>query len=682
MNSIKAIAERIVASANGDRPVLLRELGGALAGMDEADRIAALAWLPKEAKMGKRELQALIREAQKGAGELGRAAQALAAAEKGEHDGGQYFADRGLAGTPFLYWRKTTAEGVMPVLIAHFVPRVVGERVRHLADDQILRVLSCQIETVGGVIPFDVLPEDAADPRRFYAACVHAAGADARLVSSGGGRHLWTAAAELADPGREREHVFEFTGWREVGGKLVYLSAAGAIGGGPGIRVDLSTLAAGVGVPGVAQFGPRADEEDLRMGVRALGQVVRKCFPDRVILPGLAAVFLAPALRWAPVIDRPALHYVGATGTRKTALLGVLQAFYGVTEHLMQWRGTANSIEIALSALGDCVVTVDDLKVSTSDRGGAQKILQAAADRRGRTRATRTGELARARFVAGLLVSNGQDIPAGEASVAARTLFLAVRGEDAQLDHLTAAQDIAPFLSAITAGYIGWLLARQDAIKDDLAEIFETARGDYRALLSGRRGINDAGRVATNCALLECGARLAAEWLGTQGWTPAECAEWVEASVAALRAAAESQAEAISEESAARAWLMTLRALIDGKKAELRKVEKGAPLPSLADCTATTYGATVIGWEVGSVLYLDPSLSWNMIQQWRRAQGEALAMTKRGLYAELREGDWFAEVDPAGKTEVVKRIGGGVRRVLALKSEALQERTEAAEAPA
>lgn len=670
-------------SANGDRRALLRELGAALAGLGAAEQIAALGWLPKEAKVSKRDLQALVREAERGAGEGERAASALAAAEKGEHDGGQYFVERGLAGTPFLYWRKITAEGIMPVVVAHFVPRVVGEKVRHLADGQILRVLSCQLETVVGVVSFDVLPEDAADPRRFYGACVHAAGADARLVNAGGARHLWTAAAELADPGREREHVFEFTGWREVGGRLVYLSAGGAIGeGGEGVRVDLSTLAAGVGVSGLAQFGPRENEEDLRMAVRGLGEVVRGSYPDSVLLPGLAAVFLAPAQRWAPAPDRPALHYVGATGTRKTALLALLQSFYGVTEPTLTWRGTANSIEIALSALGDCVVTVDDLKASTSDRGGAQKIMQSAADRRGRTRATRTGELARARFVGGLLVSAGEDIPAGEASVAARALFLPVARDDARLDYLTAAQNLAPFLSAITAGYIRWLLGRDDELRDILAERFDAARGRYRDLLQTRRGINDAGRVATNCALLECGAQLAAQWLGTQGWTAAQCEEWAQATRAALETAAEAQAQAITDESAARAWLDTLQALIDGRRVELRKVEKGAALPALADCLPPNTGATVIGWDVGPVWYLDPALTWGMVQQWRRAQGEGLTITKRGLYAQLQDGGFLAEVDDrGGKNEIVKWIGGKARRVLAVRSDALQEHSGAGEAP-
>lgn len=68
----------------------------------------------------------------------------------------------------------------------------------------------------------------------------------------------------------------------------------------------------------------------------------------------------------------------------RTALLALLQAFFGLQEPALSWRGTANSIEIALSALRDALVTVDDLKAGTSDRGAGVKVIQSYADGRGR----------------------------------------------------------------------------------------------------------------------------------------------------------------------------------------------------------------------------------------------------------------------------------------------------------
>ena len=319
------------------------------------------------------------------------------------------------------------------------------------------------------------------------------------------------------------------------------------------------------------------------------------------------------------------------------------------------------------------MVTVDDLKAGTSDRGAAVKILQSYADRRGRSRATRTGELAQARFVGGLLVSAGEDVPSGEASVAARSLFIPVGVNDARLDVLTEAQALAPTLPTLTARYLAWLIGRQDEIGRDMAAIFEAARGRYRLLLAGRKGLNDAGRVATNCALLETGAAIGCQWLQAAGWTAAAASEWLEATQEALAALAFTQAEAIGEESAALAFLRALRALLDSRRAELAHVEEGKPLPDLAGCAPSAPAAVMVGWRQGDTLLLQPDIVLSEVKQWQSRQGQRVEATKRGLYAQLRDGGWLARVDPGGKTEVVVKIGGRAQRVLALRAAALSD---------
>ena len=217
-------------------------------------------------------------------------------------------------------------------------------------------------------------------------------------------------------------------------------------------------------------------------------------------------MFLAPLMRWSPVPDRPALHFIGSTGTRKTALLSLLQAFYGCPRFLLSWQSTGNHLEIAMSQTRDMVVTVDDLKATTSDRDVGRRVLQSYADRRGRGRATRGGELARARFAGGLLVSAGEDIPEGEASIAARSLFVTIKRGAADLERLTAAQQAAPTLATVTARYIAWLLERGEGeIRDQLAGRFLVQRDYYRESLAEVQGVNDAGRVATSCALILVG---------------------------------------------------------------------------------------------------------------------------------------------------------------------------------
>lgn len=676
---IDTILERLKGSQNGERPAALRDLGTALAGLDVPTWVDVKGGLPERVGMKAADLDALRSDGLKRADEATRVRGALAAAEAGETEAKPgYLALRGMAGTPMLCYRRLTADGPVTQTLAYFWPRVIAERLRHRADGSHERVMVCELTTARGVTTFDAQPDDLADARRFYAACMNAVGADIQVATLTAIKHLPEAAKSLAADERERAEVFEFTGWHEVNGGLAYLSAGGAIGTDQPLTVDLTWLARGAGVPGLTAFGP-VDHGDasLAAGLAALAGPVRRSYPDLVTLTGLAGVGLAPLLRWVPRSDVPALHYVGTTGTRKTALLGLLQAFYGLAEPALTWRGTANSIEIAAAALCDAVVTVDDLKTATSDRGTGVRVIQSYADRRSRTRANRGGGLRDASVIAGLLVSAGEDIPSGEASIAARALFVPVGSGDANLTELTTAQAAAGagHLATVTARYIGWLHGRQAELAALVNERFTSARKHYNRLLVNHKGLNDAGRVATNCALLDVGMGTLCEWLLTQGWSNETATGWMYATRRCLEEIARQQARAIGEESAAGAFIGALRALLDSRRAELVRLEAGdtAAWPALADCSSRAPMSTVIGWQQGDVIGLQPELALAEVRRWLGQQGRQLP-TERGLYAQMRDAGMLAEYGE--RTTVVRKIGSKTQRVLILKADCLSEPEE------
>ncbi len=657
----------------------LKQLGAYLAGLDDAAFSDALLDLTARSGYNETALRALragaqIEQTQKQDDEARRAQAALDAAAAGEVDsaGCGYSVKYGRAGTPMLFWRKPSADGAVDVLLAHFIPTITAERLRHKASGESLRVFTVELQLPRGKRTMELVSDQFADDRSFYTACVNAAGGDLILATLTAKKHLAEAAKALAAPDRARSEVYEFTGWHERDGALVYLAAGGAIGTGDALTVDLAGLAAGAGVPALASFGPRDDgDEALAAALAAIAGPVRRAFTDAVTLPGLAAVWLAPLFHFSPAVDRPALHYIGTTGVRKSALLGILQAFYGLPEPALSWRGTANSIEIALSALRDALVTVDDLKAGTSDRGAGVKIIQAYADRRGRSRATRTGELATARFVGGLLVSSGEDVPSGEASVAARALFVPVPADAVNLQELTAAQAAAANLPTATARYVAWLLDWREELPKVLAQRFTAARAYYQHALARRKGINDAGRVAVNCALLDMGASVGANWLLSAGWASHLVDEYLRATREVLSHLALLQAEAIGEESAALAYLSGLRALLDSRRAELSDVAPGLPLPALSGVTASTQTATMIGWRQDGKFLLQPDIALAEVRRWLGSQGRQLP-SEKGLYAQLRDGGYLADTGKDRST-VVYWIAGRSQRVLSVKEDALSD---------
>jgi hypothetical protein len=256
-----------------------------------------------------------------------------------------------------------------------------------------------------------------------------------------------------------------------------------------------------------------------------------------------------------------------------------------------------------------------------------------------------------------------------------------VPADAANLEELTAAQAAAGSLPTATARYIAWLLSwGDDALRAALAERFTTARAHYQRALARRSGINDAGRVAVNCALLDIGASMGADWLRSAGWTADRANEYLLATRAVLGRLALLQAEAIGEESAALAFLGALRALLDGRRLELTEVEEGKPLPALAGCAPTALSATMCGWRQGETLLLQPDLTLAEVRRWLSSQGRQLP-TDKGLYAQLRDGGYLAETS-GDKSTAVRWIAGRSQRVLTLKASALSEPDDSPEKPA
>lgn len=79
----------------------------------------------------------------------------------------------------------------------------------------------------------------------------------------------------------------------------------------------------------------------------------------------------------------------------------------------------------------------------------------------------------------------------------------------------------------------------------------------------------------------------------------------------------------------------------------------------------------MIGWRQGDVLLLQPDLALAETRRWLSSQGRALP-TDRGLYAQLRDGGYLADVG-GDRTTALRRIGGRPQRVLALASSALHD---------
>ncbi len=304
-------------------------------------------------------------------------------------------------------------------------------------------------------------------------------------------------ALQLLSGDVPRRTVYAHTGWREIGGRWLYLHAGGAIGaGGPAsdVCVSLPDALAGYILPDPLD-DPRGASR-VWLAVRASLRVLDVA-PDRITVPLLGAVYRAVL---APCDC--ALHLAGPTGAGKSETAALAQQHYGAAMDRLHlpgsWASTGNSLESLAFAAAHAVLVVDDFApagatgdVSRMHRE-ADRLLRAQGNRAGRQRMRADATLRPAKPPRGIIISTGEDVPRGQ-SLRARMLTLELGPGELDWARLTDCQrDAAAGLYAqAMAGFLRWLAPQYPAIRDGLR-----ARRRRCATVSTSRGCTRGRRAS------------------------------------------------------------------------------------------------------------------------------------------------------------------------------------------
>jgi hypothetical protein len=265
---------------------------------------------------------------------------------------------------------------------------------------------------------------------------------EAVLYAGSSIRDHMRCAIELLSCDRSRRLQYLHTGWREVGGRWIFLHAGGAIGQEGALacyEVELS------GSLGCVHLPPPPMGVDLRTAVRAsLGLL--SLAPHRITVPVLAATYRAPL----GDVDF-SLHLAGPSGVFKSELTALLQSHYGAEFNARaipgSWSSTENALEELAHAAKDILLTIDDFKPTGSSydvqayHRKADRLLRAVGNHSGRQRMNRDGKLRPERRPRGLVLSTGEEIPHGE-SLRARLLTVEIGYGDIDSDRLAIAQKV------------------------------------------------------------------------------------------------------------------------------------------------------------------------------------------------------------------------------------------------
>jgi phage/plasmid primase-like uncharacterized protein len=451
-------------------------------------------------------------------------------------------------------------------------------------------------------------------------------------------------------------HVYTHIGWRKIGSEWAYLHAGGAVGkvgALDGVEVSLHG--------GLADYRLAAPPhgEELKAAIRASLHILDLA-EDRVTFPALAAVWRAPlgAGDFSPFLS-------GLTGVMKSELGALMQAHWGSGFHGKHlpaaWSSTANSLEAQAFLAKDALFVIDDFipRGSTADvarlHEKADRVLRAQGNNSGRGRCNPDGTPRPEKPPRGLIVSTGEEIPAGH-SLRARLFVVEMKPGGIDLNRLTELQRFAGegILAAAMAGYVQWMAGQYEQITDRY-------RQDVRKM-------RETGGASSHLRTSDTVRALTAAWSifldyaqGAGAINAARRAELEARAAAAFAMVAEEQADLQRASDPVARFGELLRSAIKSGEAHIADTDGGLPVCPESwgwrEATRDNWqpSGACIGWLDVDSLYLEPTAAHRIAERMAVAQTQSLGLTVTTLMKRLGERGLLTPEERGGKRRLTAR---------------------------
>jgi hypothetical protein len=557
----------------------------------------------------------------------------------------EYYEDEGR-----IVYRHETYRGPVERTVAPWTARVT-ERISQVNDDgQIEHVTALELkneyQTLTLPVPSEMFGDDGA-LRRYIAGRA----GEAFTVRAGMGKHLAPAILSLSGD-YPRRTCYRFMGWTQIDGRWTYVApglcvnADGNVSGPPEIELDTR----------LRDYGLKETTwDDSLNAFQAMIQV----FP-KPLTPTCIAFALLPLLqRFFPAAaPRPAIHLAGTYGSGKSELAALMSSFYGTFSRdtpPAQWGDTINTVEALGYPLADALYWVDDYKSIYADERTFTRFLQSYSRGMGRGRLTREAKLRQERPCRGLILSTGETVLEGEASVLSRMLVLNVppwEHRDPGGQMLAQADLLRQHLSGFTVEFATWI-ARQVEEGDlvaDIARRFAASVNGYRTkLVALGASQSNTGRIIQNWAVLVTVYQLLWRFLEEK-----EAADllpgWQDVIVETARA--------VRQERASEVFLNNLGQLLASGEvmlaADMKQPEEPRP------------GVTLIGYRDARYIYLLPEVTYREVNR-----VQPLKFTVAAIGTQLREEGYLVPGNGDRHLAIQVRVRGNRVRVWRLKAEIL-----------
>jgi hypothetical protein len=358
---------------------------------------------------------------------------------------------------------------------------------------------------------------------------------------------------------------------------------------------------------------------------------------------------------------RYALWLVGPSGSGKSFVAKFFQSFFGdfMREgRVVSWSSTPNSLQYLGYFFKDCIFLVDDYKPAMiRNEGPVVQFLQTYADFYARGRLTAEIRARKEYFVRGLMLTTGEDIPSGHASVVARSLILSVSRREPDLIRGQACRENCKDYPAITARYIRYLM-RQDDLRQRL---MSDLKKGHELFIKGIEREENSVRIARNLALNWLGFRWVTRYLRA-AHAPIDIKAARQEHLRYLLDLRSAMLNLVAQEQPAEVFVRTLVEAINSQVCSLRRVHS----------SGFSRDSRVVGFEKPSddrYIYLFPRVATAIVRAEVHRLGQRFDWTTNAISKALISAGIL--VGPTGiqDSAIRKRIGHQVYRVWRVRAE-------------
>ena len=493
--------------------------------------------------------------------------------------------------------------------------------------------------------------------------------------------------------------VYKFTGWKKIHDQWHYLTGSGAItteGLVNTVQVDI-----GAGHMGKYQLPEPLSGDALKLAVSDTLALLAVC-PAK---PHIGAALLAAVAR-APLGEcHPtdfALWIHGLTGSKKSSIAAIAQAFYGnfnARSFPSNWEDSSIDCELKLHQTKESIIVIDDFKPSVSRKHAdkiyamAEKIVRAIGNQSGSGRRKPTHEAKPSPFPRSMVIITAEELCKGQ-SLLGRLLVLELTRADVHNATLTRLQDAANAgnFTGVMSAYLQWLAPRIDQFKKDLPRLVEQCRN--AAMMEGIAPSHP--RAPEIYANLVVGFRTFIDFLYDAKTIDNEQAETLcNNAENALKQAFSEQSDYLAEQDDAERFLQLLRASFSSGNAHIACRLNQSP-PSIRpfvwgwrDSGTDQAGDTIlkpmgdlVGWyyeapDKPAEIWLQQDTAFKVVQQFARLQGDSFLLSPSSLWRRLYDKGVIlkTERNPKSNTPLltVKRmIAGRSIRVMILHADLIE----------